>query len=315
MTGGGGAGRWRSAAEIVGHLGGKWRGRKGRCRCPVTTHSSDSKPLAVTQTENGQVLVKCFAGCDQNTVVAALRLQGLWGDGEPVMHPLYPGYVTTKQDTSRSADDRRMREYAQSIWDAAKPAKGSPVEAYLRARGIRLPVSDQLRYAPRLKHTEANQTFPAMIARVADDRGFCAIQRTYLDPQQPAKATLPDGMKAKLSLAALDHGAVRLREPKGDTLGLAEGIETALSAAQMYALPVWATLSAMRLRQIDIPASIKILHLFADPGDVGRKEAFRAADEYEAKGYHTEIYFPAAHFRSGANDDFNSVLQAGAMRA
>ena len=51
-------------------------------------------------------------------------------------------------------DGRQRRAWARSIWRAAGPAAGSVVEAYLRARGITLPVPPTLRFA-RLGHRDA----------------------------------------------------------------------------------------------------------------------------------------------------------------
>lgn len=312
------SGKYHSAAEIVGHLGGRWNGKRARCRCPVTPHSSDKFPMAVSQTRDGRVLVFCHAGCDQRVVIAALQAGGLWGDGEITMDPSYPGYFTTRHDGNDSKEERKTQEYALSIWDRAFVGKDSPVHDYLRGRGIKLPVSDQLRYLPRLKHTPSGQTFRVMVGRIADARGFRGIQRTYIDNTHPVKANALDKdgepYKMKLTLGAMGGGAVRLRMP-GDVLGLAEGIETALSASQIYAMPVWATLSAHRLDKIEIPNCVRFLHIFGDSGTVGQREAFAAADHYERKGLHVEIVFPAAHFKTADKADFNSVITEQAARA
>lgn len=302
--------RYHTAAEIVGHLGGRWNGKRTRCRCPVTPHSSDKTPMAVSQTKDGRVLVYCHAGCDQRTVIAALQVMGLWGDGEITMDPSYPGFLTTRHDGSDSQDERKSREYAQSLWDGARDASESPVRDYLRSRGIRLPVSPQLRYAPRLKHGPTGHSFRGMLAKISDDHGFCAVQRTFLDLNEPKKALVKPN---KMTKGPMGRGAVRLRMP-ADTLGLAEGIETALSASQLYAMPVWATLSATRLSKIEIPKTVRFLHIFGDSGEVGQREAFAAADEYERQGLHVEIVFPAAHFKAAEKADFNSVITEGAQR-
>lgn len=207
---------------------------------------------------------------------------------------------------------------ALSIWDSAVLAKGTLAEQYLRARGIRLPVSDQIRFARRLKHGPSKLSFPAMLGRISDDNGFCAVQRTFLQADKPVKINVKDAkgdpLPAKMTKGPMGGGAVRLRMPSGDTLGLAEGIETALSASQLYGMPVWATLSAHRLDKISIPENVRFLHLFGDPGEVGREQAFKAADHYEAQGRHVEIYFPEAHFRAGDKADFNDVIRGGVSR-
>ena len=106
----------------------------------------------------------------------------------------------------------------------------------------------------------------------------------------------------------MGSGAVRLREP-GEVLGLAEGIESALSAMQIYSIPTWAALSSVRLAKIEIPSQVRSLIIFADAGDVGVKAAFGAADKYEAQRYAVEVVTPAADYAALGADDFNTVLR------
>ncbi len=215
--------------------------------------------------------------------------------------------VRTNTKRAEYAEARKRRE-AEDIWNRGRPAAGTIVEAYRRARGIRLPMSDQIRFAPFLAHTESGLTLPAMLGRLSDNEGFRAVQRTYLDPSEPRKAAVTPAKKTKGSMGG---AAVRLRMPAGDTLGLAEGIETAESASQLYRVAVWATLSAHRLSKIDLPETVRNIIIFGDSGDVGRDQAFAAQEAYEAKGYGCEVILPGADFQ-GDPDDFNSALQAGA---
>lgn len=294
--------RWHSAQAIVAKLGGRWHGRGGLCRCPA--HEDRSPSLSVSETRDGRVLVHCFAGCPQPAVIGALRSLGLWG-GEAEYDPSYPGRLTSKPDGMRSRDDRQRREAAQEIWDKARPAAGTLVEAYLRARRVHMPVSDQLRFAPDMKHSPSKQRWPAMLARVADNSGFCAMQRTWLMRDGKAKAPVQPN---KMTLGPMAGGAVRLFAAD-ERLGLAEGIETALSAAQLYSIPVWACLSANRLAKIELPQTLRVLMIFADNGEVGRREAWAAAESYEQRGLHVEIITPDAHFADRAPGDFNDVLR------
>lgn len=294
--------KWISAPGIVSRLGGKWRGHTGMCRCPA--HEDKSPSLSVSQTRDGRVLVHCFTGCPQASVIAALRDLGLW-HGEAAEDASYPGRLTSAADGARSRDDRERRQSARDVWDQARPIAGTVAEQYLRNRGIRMPLGDQLRFHPAMKHGPSKQTFPAMLARISDERGFCAMQRTWIAPDAMAKAPVKP---AKMTLGPMDGGAVRLL-PAGPRLGLAEGIETAFSAAQIYSIPVWACLSANRLGKINIPETVELLMIFADNGEVGRREAWNAAEEYERRGLRVEIITPDAHFADSSPGDFNDVLR------
>lgn len=211
---------------------------------------------------------------------------------------------------SKPINQRDGYKDALAIWDEALPAKGTPVEAYLRARGIRLPVSDELRFAPKMFHGPSRKRFPAMVARISESHGFCAVQRTYLDPTLPQKAPVPRE-EQKRSKGAMYAGCVRLREP-GDVLGIAEGIETALSATQLYQISTWAVLSANRLSRIAIPQHVHSLVIFADAGEVGKREAFAAADLYERRGLPTEIVLPEADHVGTTAGDFNDLIKGAA---
>lgn len=285
------------AATIARGLNAKRCGSTWVAKCPA--HDDRSPSFSISEGEKGRVLVHCHTGCTQAEVIAALQRRGLW-DGVAAPERERPACAPVP------IEERSNHRAARDIWDNARPAKGTVVEEYLRSRGIRL-MSEQLRYTPHLKHGPTKQTFRAMIARIADDRGTLAIQRTYLDRERAKKA---DVAPAKMTLGNMLNGAVRLRECRGELLGLAEGVETALSAMQLYSMPVWATLSANRLDKIELPTGVTTLTIFADPGEVGWAAAERAADYYEReRKVHTEIVLPAAHFQVTEKADFNDVLR------
>jgi hypothetical protein len=67
------------AQDLANKLGGKRSGRGWRCPCPA--HDDHEPSLDVTEGQNGKILVTCRAGCDQATVIDALRSRGLWDGG------------------------------------------------------------------------------------------------------------------------------------------------------------------------------------------------------------------------------------------
>ena len=295
---------YHTAREIVVKLKGRWNGKKGMACCPA--HADKTPSLSVTRAHDGRVLVYCFGGCAQSDVIAALQRMGLWGDGPLEMHVNHPGYLTSANDRMTSQADREKRRWAQNIWDRAKPIRGTHADAYLRARAIRVPpMCDQIGYVPALKHYESDKTFPALVARITDDRGLCAVQRIYLDSKLPEKAAITP---SKMTLGPMGEGAVRLRKAN-DTLGLAEGLETALSVMQLYGTPVWATCGTARLHAIEIPKTVKFLTIFADNGKPGWIAANKAAEAYERQGLKTDIILPGADFADRVGD-FNDVLRA-----
>jgi len=298
-----------AAAEIVHALKGRWSRNKGSCRCPA--HDDRDPSLSVTQGRDGRVLVHCFAGCGQMDVINALQRVGLWGDGGAEQDPSAPWNFIPRDKKPADANDRKSA--AQAVWDSCRPAAGTLAETYLRSRGLKTKIPDVIRFHPKLRHGHNDERtyWPAMVAKLEDNRGFVCIQRTYLAQDGRSKSPVD---KPKMALGGMYGSAVRLK-PLGPSgfLGLAEGIESAASAAQIYCIPVWAALGAYRLGQIDVPRGVRVLTIFGDAGDAGTKEAFKAQEIYEAQGLTVEVILPAAHF--GKVDDFNTALRTGANGA
>jgi putative DNA primase/helicase len=75
-------------------------------------------------------------------------------------------------------------------------------------------------------------------------------------------------------------GAIRLFAA-AETMGVAEGIETALSAALIFKMPVWAVTSERLLRQWEPPTSAKRITVFGDndANFVGQAAAYDLANK------------------------------------
>lgn len=72
-----------TAKELTEALNGAWNAikREGKARCPA--HDDQSPSLDIEIGEGGKVLFVCRAGCDQDSVIAALRRRRLWPDAPP----------------------------------------------------------------------------------------------------------------------------------------------------------------------------------------------------------------------------------------
>jgi len=276
--------------HIVERLGGEWRRGGGMCRCPA--HDDRTPSLSVRPGER-RLLFHCFAGCETREVIRALRaLQWLTpelsaGGKEMASTPADPG--------------RRNRGVAAKLWAQARPIERTPVEVYLRTRGLSPDVSD-LRYHPRTPYGRGPQAIfrPAMLAAVRDESGLVAVHRTFLDlaPARLADLTVP-----KRALGHLGQGAVRLRPPHDRMLGLAEGIETAMAAMQLTGVPCWAALGTERFAHVALPASVTQLILFLDNDAGGRRAEQHAREAQRGASVGIEARYPQS---SGA--DWNDVL-------
>ncbi len=138
-----------------------------------------------------------------------------------------------------------------------------------------------------------------MVAGVTNGNGkFIAIHRTYLKLDGSGKAAVST---PKMALGSLQDGAVRLGRA-GKVLGLAEGIETALSAQQLFELPVWAVLGG-RFDRVAIPADVIELQVFADNGAPGQEAAAKARDVFTKAGKRVAVRCPPQGF-----GDWNDAL-------
>lgn len=280
------------AKQIVTDLGGTWSRSRGMCCCPA--HEDRTPSLSVTLGSRA-ILFHCFAGCANDAVLAALAQRGI----KPAS--LFDG----RSDPVRAVRaDEAPPENVQRLWREAACLTGSLAERYLARRGI-VAGSPDLRFLARtpLGPKGAVQFLPALVAAVRNDLGILALHRTFLDAKT-GKIAKFDGPKR--ALGSLGRGAVRLHGPRGGKLGLAEGIETALSAKQLSGIPCWATLGTERFGLVAIPESVSELHLFIDHDAGGVLAEGRARAAYAQEGRTILTHRPPQ-----PGTDFNDVLVAG----
>ena len=285
-----------TARRICESRGGKWSGTKGMACCPA--HEDRTPSLGVTLGRKA-ILFHCFAGCDQQSVLSALAREGF------EVARFFSG--SSAEDQLEPTRVRKPSAAALRIWREAEPLGGSPAKAYLESRGI-LAASSALRFHPRTPLGPKGRTrfLPAMIAAVSLDEGPIAIHRTFLSVEGSTKAAFE---KPKRALGSLGEAAVRLFAPVSGKLGLAEGIESALSAYALTGIPVWATLGNERFGLVSIPESVTELHLFVDHDAGGELAASRGLGAYAQEGRTIQVRKPHP-----SDTDWNDELIAWLRR-
>ncbi len=280
---------------LVERLGGRWTGAAGLCRCPA---HDDRRPSLSVRVGRTSLLLHCFAGCAAGDILRALRAAG-----QPLREPLGPASPRDGSQRERTGE-ARSRGAALRVWGGARPIAGTPADRYLESRGLDVG-SLELRYHARTPHGPFPMTRfrPALIAAVRDESGLVAVHRTFLDPRRSRLASIEE---PRCGLGRFGRGAVRLGGV-GPKLGLAEGIETAMSVAVLFGLPCWATLGTERFRLVALPSEVRELALFLD-NDAGGRRAERLARDAFA---HLPI---EAHYPRSAGADWNDVLRARPRR-
>jgi putative DNA primase/helicase len=154
----------------------------------------------------------------------------------------------------------------------AEATDASLVQSYLAGRGLSI-FPAVLRGHRRLAYIDDGRflgCFPAMLAPVVGpDGALRSVHRTYLG----------DVPQRKKLLSAVGAGAaIRLFEPT-DELGVAEGVETAIAAYELFRVPTWATISTALMESFVPPVGVTRLIVFADNDSnyAGQKSAYTLA--------------------------------------
>ena len=267
--------------------------------CPA--HDDSEPSLSIRDADDGKLLVHCHAGCNQESVIAALRARGLWP--QKGLHPFKRSAPRAAATRQPDRGDAKRTEAALAIWRATTPADGTRVEAYLASRGLHHPPPPSIRFHADLKHPSGG-IWPAMVALVtrgSDDTPL-AIHRTFLARDGRGKAPVD---RQKMMWGRCRGGAVRLASA-GDLLMVGEGIETCLAAMQATGHAAWAALSTSGLRTLDLPDDVREVIILADGDKPGEAAAGHAARRWKREGRRVRI----AHPPQGM--DFNDMLMGRA---
>lgn len=184
----------------------------------------------------------------------------------------------------------KMRE----IFNGSRPVtEGDPVSRYLSSRGL-TKISGKLRHHQQCWEGETKKNQHAMLAIFTGADGQAVtMHRTYLDADGK-KLQIESPKKILPALKKMTGGAVQLYPP-GPTLGVAEGIETAIAASEDTGLPVWAATTAVLLESFEVPPGVEHLVIFADNDKnyTGQKAAYTLANKVSVqKKISVTVYIP-----------------------
>jgi putative DNA primase/helicase len=258
-----------------------------RLRCPRCDKGPKDDALSVTVKPDGYVF-NCFR-CG-------------WTGGERERTPRPVALRPTKPERRRSLDVA-----ASKTWERAEKLAGTLADLYLRARKCYFPPLDgALRFLPAAFHWPTRTTHPAMVALVTDATTGepLSLHFTFLKPDGSGKADL-ENQKLLLPGHAIDGGVIRLWPDDCVTtgLGIAEGIETALSVAHAFR-PMWSTIDAGHLAKFPLLAGIESLTIFADTASAGASAARACVARWRADDREIRVLL------SDRGGDFNDAARA-----
>ena len=249
-------------------LGATFRGKSRYGACPICGGGKTAQRFEIKTKGGAQhwvcavcnaggdaiSLVRAVKGCDFRAAIEELGGRPSLSQAEMDKRAAERAAKASKAEADLAKFRERARRELYAIWRAAAPIAGTPVEAYLRGRGIAWRLEAlQLRFvadlpyfhgeaedergrkAPRLVHRG-----PAMLAPfVGADGRFMSLHRTWIDPDRPgAKATVADPDSGEILPAKKMRGhklGGRLEIcADGDRAACAsgEGIETTLSVRE-----------------------------------------------------------------------------------
>ena len=182
----------------------------------------------------------------------------------------------------------------KKLWLTSKPIEpGDMAAQYLRSRKI-FELPSDIRFCPECYNSDTKTKMPAMLGVFSNKDGKpISIHRTYLSDDK--KADVPKPKKMLAGTESLAGGAVRLKSC-ADQLGIAEGIETALSAMAISGIPTWAALSTSLMESFVPPVSARKITIFADndANFAGQKAAYHLANRLYNKPFEliVEVFVP-----------------------
>lgn len=268
-----------------------WDGPRRQC-CPGCARSPKDRTCGITIDDRGGV-AHCFrCGYVENRFDDEVRLR--------------PGRTLPR--TAAAARHEVLSDFGRQLWNACQPISGV-ARAYLEARCCVVPPADgDLRYHPSLKHSPTEFCGPALVALVTDfvNGQPLTLHRTWIRADG-SKADI-DPPRMLLGGHRKAGGVVRLWPDEAVTIGLgiAEGIETALSLAHAFS-PVWACIDASNLATTPVLNGLESLVIAADNDPAGISAAEACATRWAEIGREVGIVMPDA-----TKTDLNDLARAAA---
>ena len=205
------------------------------------------------------------------------------------------GTVQPTAARSERTDEDKLSALRRAFKESKPIEREDEACRYLAGRGLALyDLPESIRLHPGMAYRDDGEvlgTFPTMLATVTDAAGRAvSMHRTYIQDGRKAPVPAPKKLMAGLPLAG---AAIRLT-PVSRTMGIAEGVETALAASELFELPTWSCVSTSGIESFEPPQGVEHVIVFADhdANFAGQAAAYRAAHRLALKGIEVEVCIP-----------------------
>lgn len=294
-------GRWRDILTGAG-LGKHLSGKHGPC--PLC--GGEDRFRWDDKGGNGSFICsRCGAGSGVDLVMKFLNVDFRGAKAEIEK---YVGAARVEAPKAQISDDEQRARMA-SVWARTfRIADGDPVSKWLRRRGLSQIAWPSIRFLPdaAYTHDDKSKTYhPAMVAKfVAPDGIGYSLHTTFLTEEGDKAAV--EKVRRVAAGKIPPGGAVRLAS-SAETMGIAEGLETAMSAAEIDGVPVWSALNAGNLIKWRPPETARHILIYGDndASATGQHAAWSLAYRLKGEGYAVEVRIPEFE-----GDDWNDVLLA-----
>lgn len=157
-----------------------------------------------------------------------------------------------KPEMDQRRQDPREQTALNKIY-SSKQIRDTNVESYLSKRGIAVQPSKAI----------LNYNGNMLSVATDDKRNPIFLHETFLNHDTKAHVKVQKKMTSIVDSEFVNSVAIRMF-PVSSTLGIAEGIETALSCKQIYKCNTWSTINSGFMKKFRVPLGVEHLIIFAD---------------------------------------------------
>jgi len=185
------------------------------------------------------------------------------------------------------SEDAKRKDAIKRVWEAAsKPSLDGPVHRFMKNKMGLVWASKSIR---ELK----GKTHWLMVSKIVgyDDKAQ-NVHLTYLTEDGHKADVTPS---RRVMAGPLPDGCAIRLSPADTHMGIAEGIETAISASVLFGIPVWSAINAQNLAKWRPPAITRSVTVFADNDEsfTGHAAAYTLAKRLTLQhGLNVEVLVP-----------------------